>query len=63
MDHLESFRRGMLEMLTVIKVSRLVLIGKPFIQEDTLNKYSGTPLFQPRTPLYTVELLYSNPLK
>ena len=28
--------------------------------------YSGTPLFQPpetRTPLYTVELLYSNPLK
>ena len=28
--------------------------------------YSGTPLFQPpemRTPLYTVEPLYSNPLK
>ena len=28
--------------------------------------HSGTPLFQPpemRTPLYTVELLYSNPLK
>ena len=33
--------------------------------EDT-SVYSGTPLFQPhemRTPLYTVELLYSNPMK
>ena len=40
------------------------LIPTPW--NEDISVYSGTPLFQPpemRTPLYTVEPLYSNPLK